>query len=222
MRDGLLRLHEPRGDGLAHPIERHLLERHIAIERHHLGCRRSPRHSGRSVRARACVPMAASTSRATIRPCGPDGVMRPRSIPASPASRRASASRNSRPRGPVQSCARACGLRRTDRAVWSSRQRRPAAVVPANAGTQWIRVRIAAFAAMSGGEGSALAARLAAAPPHHRPRSPRPRRRPMRPRPRRRGFPRACRSWSTVPPSTPCRSRSRTGCRPASRRRRPT
>ena len=40
--------------------------------------------------ARGCVAAAVSTSRATMRPCGPDGVMRPRSMPASLASRRAS------------------------------------------------------------------------------------------------------------------------------------
>src|SRR5262245_60424805 len=33
MRDGLLRLHQPGGDGRAHAVERHLLERHVAVER---------------------------------------------------------------------------------------------------------------------------------------------------------------------------------------------
>src|SRR5262249_36101980 len=33
MRDGLLRLHQTGGDGRAHAVERHLLERHVAVER---------------------------------------------------------------------------------------------------------------------------------------------------------------------------------------------
>ena len=88
MRDGLLRLHQPGGDGLAHAVERHFLERHVAIERQHLGGRRAARHG--SAPARGCVAAAVSTSRATMRPCGPDGVMRLRSMPASDARRRAS------------------------------------------------------------------------------------------------------------------------------------
>ncbi len=38
MRDGLLRLRQPRGDGLAHAVERHFLGRHVAIEREDIGC----------------------------------------------------------------------------------------------------------------------------------------------------------------------------------------
>ena len=33
MRDGLRRLHQPRSDGPAHAVERHLLERHVAVQR---------------------------------------------------------------------------------------------------------------------------------------------------------------------------------------------
>ena len=52
MRDGLLRLHQPRGDGLAHAVERHFLERHVAIERQHLGRRRTARHGSARARLR--------------------------------------------------------------------------------------------------------------------------------------------------------------------------
>ena len=215
MRDGLLRLHQPRGDGLAHAVERHFLERHVAIERHHLGRRRAARHGGSSRRAAACRPPV-STSRATMRPCGPDGVMRPRSMPASrrePARQRRDDGAARDPGRAEIALGRAHLEERIERTARRRARRRPDAP-PARRPSPQAQALWPARSRRCGG----LRLRRA----RRRPRSPRPRRRPAPPRPRRRGFPRACRSWSTAPPSTPCRSRSRTGCRPASRRRRPT
>ena len=73
MRDGLLGLRQPRRDGLAHAVERHFLEWHVAIEREDVGSGRPCCAAGAA--AGACA-MPDSTSRATMRPCGPEPVMR--------------------------------------------------------------------------------------------------------------------------------------------------
>ena len=73
VRNGLLRQHEPRGDGLAHAVERHFLERDVAVERLDLvGRARAREHRRCRRRGAALRRIAASTSRATMRPCGPD------------------------------------------------------------------------------------------------------------------------------------------------------
>ena len=74
---------EPRRDGAAHAVERHFLVAARRVERLDLG-------GARSRPARAMAVARSSTSRATMRPCGPEPRRRDRSMPASPASRRAS------------------------------------------------------------------------------------------------------------------------------------
>ena len=51
MRDGLLGLDQPRGDGLAHAVERHFLERRRRVERHDLRRPTAPRAIGAARRA---------------------------------------------------------------------------------------------------------------------------------------------------------------------------
>ena len=88
VRDGLLRLNEPGGDGPAHAVERHFLERHVAIERHDLGGTRAGGCCGAHARrARRCL-LDVLRDDAAMRP--PLPLSRERSMPRSAASRRAS------------------------------------------------------------------------------------------------------------------------------------
>ncbi len=115
MRDGLLGLHQPRGDGLAHAVERHFLERHVTIERDHLGGRWAARHGARArARLRSGGRLDVARDDAPVR-TGRRDTAEVNAGFGCKASRQA-ASPRCRRCGPGRNCARACALRRTDRA----------------------------------------------------------------------------------------------------------
>ena len=110
MRDRLLRQHQALGDDLAHVVVGHDLvgaglEQRAdlvvgrRLHRSRRGCRR--RRPQRGARSAAPPDFAASTSRAMMRPCGPEPAMRPMSMPAALARRRASGEAKMRPAWPL-------------------------------------------------------------------------------------------------------------------------
>ena len=157
MRDGLLGLDQAARDGGAHAVERHLLELDALVERLDLRGRCAGRLRRR---APAALGDGGFDVGATMRPRGPEPDRRDRSMPLSPASRRASGVTTVPPRGP----GRTEVARR--RAHLEERIERAGRLHGARAAGSAAKVAGGAFGAAGGGAFAAVAAgALAVAPP---------------------------------------------------------